>query len=80
MPRGIENHEEVKKEAEVVEEKKVEENVVKTSASEVHWTMPEGKNKVYLYEYDSDGNQITSYTISSYITMKSGHTYVIIAK
>lgn len=74
MARGIDNEENNS------EENKTEEDIVRTNAPEVHWTVPLDTDAVYLYELDRNGRQVTSYTISNYITMKPGHTFIIKAK
>lgn len=72
MPRGLE---EQAPELPVEEEK-----VVKTSAPEVHWTVPENTRTVYLTKLDSEGNRVKSYTITNFISMNPGETYVITVK
>lgn len=71
MPRGIE---------EQSPELPVEETVVKTSAPEVHWTVPENTKTVYLTKLDDKGRRVKSYTITNFISMSPGETYVITVK
>ena len=85
MPRGLEEKEVEKKvteTVEVVEAKPVEEkpDQVKTDAKEVHWTVPGGTSKVTLFRYDRNGKYLQQYSISSYISMKPGETFVIKAR
>lgn len=73
MPRGVENKEPEKKPVE-------EPTVLKTSAPEVHWTVPEKTKFVYLTKLDKNGRRVKSYTITDFISMKPGETFVITVK
>lgn len=71
MVRGLE---------EMSEETPEEKPYVETDAKEVRWTVPEGTEKVTLFKYDDQGNYVSQYNISSYITMSPGETFIIKVK
>lgn len=73
--RGLESNTEVKEV--MASEVKSQDDITITSASEVHWTMPTDKRTVTMTQYNKYGREITSYTITNYITMTPGDTYVI---
>jgi hypothetical protein len=60
--------------------KPVDPDKIETSAKEIRWTVPDGTKKVTLFKYDKNGKYITQYSISQYIDMKPGETFIIKVK
>lgn len=76
--RGIESNTVIN--VDVPKQAEISNTTTYTSSSKVNWTMPSDKKVVTMTHFNKYGRQIASYTVTDYITMTPGDTYVIEAK
>lgn len=49
------------------------------TADSLKWKVPEGTNRVLVNIYNSNGDKLNSYTISNFISLKSGQILEVVA-